>query len=286
MDGEFEQIRVRDLVFFDRLAALGTITAAAREMGVPKPTASRWLAVLEARVGYPLVKRTTRHAALTERGQAFHERVRELLALVRGTRSLMATDEPGGTIRVSVPVPLGRLMGGRVIAGFLRRMPRVRLEIALQNQRVDLVRDRFDLAIRGGELPDSDLVARRLARSPLSLYASAELDGTPRDQLAVIAAPGDEKLLRAGKTGLGRPTVIVDDRGAVADALVAGAGVGVLPAFMGEPAVRRGELVRLSAKPLTHMSVHAIYLPAQRDDPRLRVLIEEVEQMLGETFGG
>jgi len=283
----FEEIRVRDLVFFDRLATLGTITATAREMGIPKPTASRWLAMLETHVGQPLVRRTTRHASLTEQGQSFHLRVQEVLVALRGAQRATQTHEPSGTLRVSVPVPLGRIVGGRVIAGFQRELPRVRLEIALHNRRVDLVKDRLDLAIRGGPLSDSELIARRLASIPIRLYTSAAHADEPWQSVPLIGAPGDEDLLRGRQPKLGVPTVIVDDREAVCDALIEGAGMGILPAFLGEPALRRGLLVHVDDRVLTELPVHAVYLPAQRDDPRVRVLVDLVERelaaMLAET---
>ncbi|MCH9680471.1 MAG: LysR family transcriptional regulator [Deltaproteobacteria bacterium] len=284
MSDEFDQIRVRDLVFFDRLAALGSITATARELGVPKPTASRWLAVLEQRVGQSLVRRTTRHAALTERGRSFHARVQEVLAAVRTAQRAAQSTEPRGTVRVSVPVPLGRMVGGPVIAGFRRELPQVRLEIALQNRRVDLVRDGFDLAIRGGPLEDSELIARRLTTVPLWLYASAEHQHTASADLAIIGAPGDEALLRRRRPDLQRPSVVVDDRSAVADALMHGAGAGILPGFLGEPARGRGELVRPDEQPLTSMQVHALYLPTQRDDPRLQILVDGIDRELAATL--
>ncbi len=279
----FDDIRVRDLVFFDRLAVLGSITATARELAVPKPTASRWLSQLEDRVGQSLVHRTTRHVALTEHGASFHARVREVLVAVRSAQLAAQSTEPAGTLRVSVPVPLGRLVGGAVIASFRRRLPQVRLEIALQNRRVDLVRDRFDLAIRGGALPDSELIARRLATVPLWLYAGADLADVELAALPVVAAPGDEVLLRRRQPGLAAPMVVVDDRTAVADALIQGAGAGILPDFLGEPAVRRGELVRRDHEAITSMQVHALYLPSQREDPRLQALITEIERELGQT---
>lgn len=280
MDDGFEQIRVRDLLFFDRLAALGSITATARELGIPKPTASRWLAMLERRVGQSLVRRTTRHVALTDEGKAFHARVRDVLSAVRSAQLAAQSAEPSGTVRVSVPVPLGRLVGGIVIAEFRRELPRVKLEIALQNRRIDLIRDGFDLAIRGGPLPDSDLIARRIATVPMWLYASSEYQDSEPPALPIIGSPGDAALLRRHRPTLQAPSVVVDDRTAVAEALIQGAGAGALPAFLGEPARRRGELVRLDETPLTTMEVHAVYLPTQREDPRLRVLVRAIEHEL------
>ncbi len=164
---DFDNIRVRDLVFFDRLATLGSITATAKELNVPKATASRWLATLEEHVGQALFKRTTRRVALTEFGAAFSLRAREILVVVEVARLATHSRAPGGALRVSVPVPLGRMLAGPVIAEFRRRLPGVRLEIKLQNDRVDLVRDGFDLAIRGGPLPDSELLARKLSTASM-----------------------------------------------------------------------------------------------------------------------
>lgn len=284
MEDAFADIRLRDLAFFDRLAALGSITATARELGIPKPTASRWLAVLERRVGQPLVHRTTRHVALSERGVAFHARVKEVLASVRAARLVAQSDEPSGTLRVSVPVPLGRIVGGSVIAAFRRRLPGVRLEIALDNTRIDLVRDGFDLAIRGGALPDSAMIGRRLATVAMRVYVSVTFDGAPCEEVPFIAAPGDETLVATGAPRLGPAAVVVDDRSAVADALVAGAGLGVLPEFLGEPGRAEGRLERLDETVLAKMPVHALYLPAQRDDPRLQTLVETVESQLRRTI--
>ncbi len=284
MDDPFDDLRLRDFLFFDRVATLGTITAAARELAVPKPTASRWLQSLEERVGQPLVHRTTRSATLTERGKAFHAAARQVLAAARDARSAATGDEPGGTLRVSVPVPLGRLVGGRVIAGFRRQMPKVRLEIALDNVRVDLVAGRFDLAIRGGELPESGLIARKLMVVPMWIYASACYATTPAAEIPVIGAVGDERLLRRAWPEGGAMAVVVDDRSAVADALIWGAGAGVLPAFLGEAARAEGQLVRLSERALTSVQVHAVYLPTQRGDVRLQALIDHIAAGLSEVI--
>lgn len=281
MSEHFDDIRLKDFVFFDRLAALGSITAVAKELRLPKATASRWLSQLEERVGQPLFKRTTRSVALTEGGRAFGLRVREILTVVKAAQVGMLSDVPGGVLRVSVPVPLGRMLAGPVIAEFRRRLPGVRLEIKLQNERVDLVREGFDLAIRGGPLPDSELLARRLSTASMWLYASARFRGEVPQRIPVIASPGDDVLLRRAQVEVAsEPAVLVDDRTAVADALVWGAGVGLLPSFLGEPPRAQGALFRISDEAVAALPVHAIYHPSQRDDPRLQALIEEISRQL------
>ncbi len=129
----------------------------------------------------------------------------------------------------------------------------------LQNQRVDLVRDKFDLAIRGGPLPDSDLLARHLGSPPMSLYASAAHRDTALDQLPIIAAPGDEAMLRARRPELAAPMAVVDDRSAVAEALVAGAGAGILPSFLGEPSRPASCCSSTRSRSRTFVSTPCIY---------------------------
>ncbi|MFT4622682.1 MAG: DNA-binding transcriptional LysR family regulator [Myxococcota bacterium] len=277
---DFDDLRFRELVLFDRLVALGTITAAAAELGIPKATASRWLALLESRFDQPLLLRGARSVVLTERGRALHALLPPLQGSLRALRALASGDQATGVLRVSVPVPFGRLVGGSVIAEFRRRMPGVRLEVVLGNDHTDLLRDRFDLAIRGGVLPDSGLIARRLAVIRLWLYASPRFQSEEADSVPLIAAPHDEARLRALNPDGPAAAVVVDDRQAVRDALVAGAGAGILPAFLGEPAREQGLLVRLVPEPIASMPVAAVFLPEQRHDIRVRTLVDIIDRHL------
>lgn len=272
----FGDLRLRELAFFERLATHGSLGAVARELHLPKATASRWLSLLEERVGQSLVKRTTRSVSLTPSGLAFAERVREVLRAADGAEQSLEAGASGGQLRVSVPVPMGRLLIGPVIARFRERMPGVQLEVKLQGEpQVDLVRDRFDLLLRGGAQPSSGLKARRLAAATVWVYASARYrDEDPR-RVPLLVTPGDEQLLkRSGRLTGARPVARVDDRTAVADALVWGAGLGLLPTFLGEPARAQGSLVRLFDAPVASLPIYALFHAAQRGDVRLQVLID------------
>ncbi len=284
MSDTFLDVRLRDLHFFERLAALGSLTAVARELRLPKATVSRWLTELERRVGAPLARRTTRALVLTPQGDELARRARGLLGQADAARLALLSDAPTGVLRVSVPVPLGRVVAGPVIARFLRRLPLVRLEFALQNGRVDLVRDGVDVAIRGGELPDSGLLARRLASASMWLYGSASYRGAALSAVPLIVAPGDEAMLR--RAGLATPeaSAVIDDRSAVADAIAWGGGMGLLPSFLGEPACAQGTMVRLHDDAVATLPVHAVYHATQRDDVRVRVLVDEVEAQLRATL--
>ena len=124
-------------------------------------------------------------------------------------------------------------------------------------------------------MADSQLLARLLARVPIWLYASSQ-----SPELPLIAARGDEALLRMRHPELLPAAVVVDDREAVCSALCAGAGQGLLPAFLGEPPRREGRLHRLSEEPTSVIPVHAVFAPEQRGDPRLRALLGLIEAEL------
>ncbi len=284
MSDAFLDIRLRDLHFFERLAALRSLTAVAQELRLPKATVSRWLTELERRVGASLARRTTRVLVLTTQGEELARRAHALLGQADAARLALLTDAPTGVLRVSVPVPLGRMLAGPVIARFRRRMPLVRLEIVLQNQRVDLVRDGVDVAIRGGELPDSDLLARRLASATMWLYGSAAFRGAALSEIPLIVAPGDEAMLRRAGLIVSDPSAVIDDRSAVADAITWGGGMGLLPSFLGEPACALGTMARLHDAPIATLPVHAVYHASQRDDVRVRALVDEVEAQLLATL--
>ena len=145
---------------------------------------------------------------------------------------------------------------------------------------MDLVKERFDLAIRGGPLADSTLIARRLSSASLWLYAAARYRHDRLEDIPFVAAPHDEAWLRRAKIAVGPAQVIVDDRTAIASALEWGAGIGLLPAFLGQPLCETGALFRPAASPVVSMPIHALFHESQRDDVRLQVLMEEIERQL------
>ena len=275
-------IRLRDLELLDRIARLRSISAAADEMGVTSSTAGRWLAHLEACLGVRLVERTTRTLALTQRGRELRLRAADVVAAMNAAVHAMHTQLPRGTVRVSVPIPLGRLLVGALVSRVGEHMPEVRLEIKVHVRNVDLVRDRLDLAVVAGELRDSDVIARKLTTAEVHLYLSPRWASQQLDQVPLIGSPGDEVLLRASRehAGLGAPRAVVDDRTSVADALISGAGIGLLPSFLGEPAVVRGDLQRVSIDPVATLPVWALYREPRQADPRIELLLGELQGAL------
>jgi len=178
-----------DLTLLLRVADLGSISAAARALDLSVAVASQRLQRLEKALGVRLLHRTTRRLRLTLEGTALVERGRPLVQDLEAlTGSLQeAAGEVSGTLSVTVPASFGRQYISPLLPEFLRRHPRLKLQIDLSDQHRDLVREGFDLAIRIGELHDSTLVAKRIARSQRVLCASPaylKRRGVPK-------APGD-----------------------------------------------------------------------------------------------
>lgn len=163
-----------DLTLLLRVADLGSISAAARALDLSVAVASQRLQRLEKSLGVRLLHRTTRRLRLTLEGTALVERGRPLVEDLEAlTGSLQdAAGEVSGTLSVTVPASFGRQYISPLLPEFLRRHPRLKLQIDLSDQARDLVREGFDLAIRIGELHDSTLVAKRIARSQRVLCAS------------------------------------------------------------------------------------------------------------------
>lgn len=151
---------------FRAVAELGSFAGAARRLGLSPPAVSKNIAELERHVGTRLINRTTRRMSLTEAGRIYREHVvRGLDALADADQAVdSANANPVGTLRVSAPLTVGLIRMTSAVPAFLARYPGIRLDLHLDDRRVDLIRDGFDLAIRGSDvLEDSSMVARKLA---------------------------------------------------------------------------------------------------------------------------
>lgn len=175
-----------DLILFASLIDAGSFSAAATRIGIPKSTLSRRLAALEARLGQRLVTRTTRHLLITDFGERILEHGRRLQQEVQAVSDLVQNEEvqPKGLLRVSMPPDLEQLDLTAMLMRYAKRYPEVTVELDMSTRRVDLLADRFDLAVRiARKLPDdSTLVARKLCDIDIHLYASPaylKRKGTP-----------------------------------------------------------------------------------------------------------
>lgn len=253
-----------DLVTFLRVAELGTITAAATRLGVPKSTVSRRLTRLEEKLGVSLVARTTRKLSLTDEGSAYRERAGAALAsLVEATAAVREQSEvPRGHLRVTAPVDLGEAALATVVAKMACSYPEVTVEVLLTDRPLDLVAEAIDVAVRAApSLPDSSLIARRVASTDMHLFASPtylERYGVPKQPKELAS---HELLLLHAQQGRGvlrlagaddrefeldvRARVGANDFGFLRRCAIEGAGIAPLPSVVTSEATLAGTLVRV-----------------------------------------
>lgn len=165
---------ISDLEFFVLLAGSGSLTATAQQLGVTSPTVSKRLAALERRLGVRLVQRTTRRMGLTTEGEAYladgGRLLNELHMLEQKLAGARAT--PRGLLRVHATLGFGRRHVAPAVSEFLHKYPEVEVQLHLGDKPVQLAEQGFDVAVHVGEVPDSRLTLRMIARNRRLLCAA------------------------------------------------------------------------------------------------------------------
>jgi DNA-binding transcriptional LysR family regulator len=167
-------IHPSDLGFFSALASAGSLSAAARELGISTPAVSKHLSTMESRVGIPLVNRTTRRMSLTPEGELYLEHARRILGELDDMEALLGVSKqtPKGLLRVNATLGFGRSHVAPIISRFVRKHPRVEMQLQLSVNPPPLSDDSFDVCIRFGAPPDSRVISRRIAPNRRLLCAS------------------------------------------------------------------------------------------------------------------
>ncbi|MFH4800902.1 LysR family transcriptional regulator [Vibrio diabolicus] len=165
-----------DYIIFYHLIEQGSFSAAARHMSLTKSVVSKRIAKLEQELGVQLLYRTTRTLTLTEAGRAFFTHAKAVYqAVATAEESIVGLGKNlSGNIKVSVPTISGELILPKVINEFNQKYPDINIDMDLDNRFVDIVNERFDLAIRTGVLPDSSLIARKLVDANWIVCASPQ----------------------------------------------------------------------------------------------------------------
>ena len=176
--------RSGEMEAFVQVVDRGSFSAGARVLGMTPSAISKLIGRLETRLATQLVHRSTRKLQLTPEGRHFYERsVRVLADMDEAERCAAAGATPRGRVSINASVPFGQHVLLPLVPRFLDLHPQVTLDIALTDRIVDLMEERTDVAIRWGELPPSDLVARRLGATGQAIVGSPgylERYGTPR----------------------------------------------------------------------------------------------------------
>ena len=174
----------QEMAVFSKVVAAGSLSAAARELGLSPALISRRLAGLEARLGVRLINRTTRSLRLTDEGAGYYDTCTRVLAEIEEADAAVSAGrvEPQGALKVAMPASFGHQHLAPLIPEFASRYPQVRLALSLSDRNVNVIDEGFDLAIRIAHLEDSSLAARRLAPNRRVVCASPaylERHGTP-----------------------------------------------------------------------------------------------------------
>lgn len=290
---------LQQVAAFAETAKHGSFAAAARETGQAPSTLAKAVARLEEALAVKLFHRTTRQVSLTPDGERLFGRCQRLLAEVEELQAEAAgvRQAPSGTLRIELPIVLGRRWILPVLASLAQRHPALSLDVRLQDGYADLVKEGVDVAVRIGELRDSTLVSRRLGSQAMVLVASrayAQAHGLPRrlDQLAAH----DAVLFRMPSSGKdrpwllrqrGRPTelhpasrVRVSDGEGLVEAVKLGLGLAQVPDYFVHDELARGELVEVMphARP-PPLPISIVYPSARLVPQRVRVLIDELVRL-------
>lgn len=163
-----------ELDFFCTLVRLGSLVATARELNLTPPAVSRRLAQLEERLGVRLFNRSTRRIGLTSEGEVYYAHARRILSDIAEMERLVSSSRaaPKGLLRVNAPLGFGRTYIGPAISVFSRQYPEVDVQLQLSDRPINLPDEATDVVIRFGEIPDSRLIAKKIASNRRLLCAS------------------------------------------------------------------------------------------------------------------
>lgn len=289
---------------FVRVAERGTLSAVARELGVGQSTITRHLRELEEALGVPLLSRTTRRTALTSEGSRYYSNAVQILRLVEqaGDEARNTRGAPAGTIRISCTAAIGVLHISRLIFAFQDRYPDIGVDLSLTDERIDLVREGVDVALRLGPLNDSSMKLRALGQSRRQLVASPaylaargtpaapkELTGHEGIRMSNIA--GSDTLVLLGPSGERHAVPFggrlrVDHGLAAREALAAGRGMGPAHLWLVSDLLATGRLQAiLSDHSLPSVPLNLLILPERANVARVRLLVDFLAEQVGSIPG-
>jgi DNA-binding transcriptional LysR family regulator len=287
-------MEIEDLRTFVEVADAGGVSPAARRLGVAKSIVSRRLIRLEEELGIQLLARTTRGAAVTEAGATFREHAARVCAEMDVAReAIFPAGALRGRLRIAAPLTFGPTHLAPVLAELARQHPALQVHACYSDRFIDIVAEGFDCAIRLGYLPDSSLVARRVAPMCGSLVATPDYlreHGEPQTPEALLT---HEALLQGTESWRfmdGDKIITVHPRGrfkadngtAIAAAALAGLGIAALPDFLVADHLASGTLVRVMTQyPSPEAGLYVVRPPAAHPARKIRVLTD----LLIERFG-
>jgi DNA-binding transcriptional LysR family regulator len=285
---------------FVRVAERGSLSAVARELGVGQSTITRQLRELEEAVGVPLLSRTTRRVTMTDEGSRYYANSVQILRLVEqaGDEARSTRGAPAGTIRISCTAAFGVLHVSRLIFAFQDRYPDIGVDLSLTDERVDLVREGVDIALRLGPLTDSSMKLRALGQSRRLLVAAPsyltargrpavpqDLSGQEGIRMSNVA--GSDTLVLQGPDGERHAVPFggrfrIDHGLAAREALVAGRGIAPAHRWLVDDLLATGRLEAiLPAYSLPSVPLSMLIVPERAGIARVRLMVDFLAEHIG-----
>ena len=294
--------KLQAMEVFVQVVDAGGFTRAAENLQLPKATVSTLVRNLESSLAVKLLNRTTRQISLTADGAAYYERCLRILADVRDAEDSLSKTQasPGGRLRIDVPSALGRHLLMPSLPQFLARYPDIHLEVGCSDRPVDLIEEGVDLAVRGGTLADSTLIARRIgmlhfvtcaAPSYIALHGRPQHPNDLQQHECVnyfsaktgkimdwdFAKDGERIQLRMP----GR--IAVNDSNAYLTAALSGMGVAQTAAFVICPYLQSGELeLLLEDWTIDPLPLHVVYPQNRHLSAKVRVFVEWISELFAD----
>lgn len=289
---------------FVRVVEAGSFTKAALTLHMSRTTVTQLVQQLEAHLRLKLLNRTTRQVNVTEDGAVYYDRIVRVLAELDEVETSLpnAAATPRGMLRVDVPSPIATMILVPALPQFHARFPDIEFDMGASDRKVDLIGENVDCVVRGGEISDQSLMARRVGELQLGVYASpaylARL-GTPThpgelqdSQHRIVrfrwnrSDNGFPYAMHKGDESLkiqGRHVLKIDDGNAYLKAGLVGLGVLWLPDYMARPHVASGELVPLfNDWRIDPMPLYLAFPPTRHVSKKLRVFIDWIVELMAQ----
>lgn len=291
-----------DIAVFVQVVDSGSFTAAADRLAISKSVVSKYVTRLENQLGARLLNRTTRRLSLTEVGRVFYERSRKGLADIEDAQSEVSRmqSEPRGTLRLNAPMSFGILHVAPALPEFLKLYPDITVDMNLDDRKVDVIEEGFDISVRISELPDSSLVAKRLGSCRHAIVAAPaylERCGTPRTPeelrdhniisyryqesgLAWHFQTPDSKSIAVTVSG----SLMMNNSLALRAALLEGIGIIRTPTFVVGKDIREGRLIPiLRDYEILEVTIFLVYPQRRHLSPKVRAFVDFMAKRITET---
>ena len=304
MRGMAKSIQPADLGFFSTLVQSGSLTAAAREMGITTPAVSKRLTQIEARLGTALVTRTTRRMGLTPEGEVYLEHARKILGEIEDMEHQLVglKQAPQGSLRVNATLGFGRSHIAPLLSQFVRRHPKVDVQLQLSVNPPPLTDDAWDVCFRFGHPPDSRGIARFIASNRRIVVASPaylKKHGTPQAPRELVKhncigiRQGDEAYgqwrflpVRAGRKAADkaesvkiRGNLTTNDGGIAVSWALEGHGILLRAEWDVQRYLASGRLVQvLAGYASPDADIYALYAAQHRSSVRVKALVDFVAE--------